>query len=148
MSSSGTHLSHRSHPASLDQARRNGAFRTDFLAKFDMLDATQVHEPRGSTAANTAALASRWHAAGKIFGIDIAGRTVYPAFQFDETGRPKAVISKVLQVLGPRGSWQVASWFTSPNGWLPDNRSPVEMMDEEPEDVVAAAKDVVERNLF
>lgn len=146
--SSGTDLSHRSRPASLDQARRNGAFRTDFLAKFDMLDASQVDELRGSTADNTAALASRWRGAGKIFGIDIAGRTVYPAFQFDETGRPKAIVSKVLQVLGPRGSWHVASWFTAPNGWLPDDRSPVEVMDEDPEGVVAAAEDVVERNLF
>ena len=146
--SSGTQLSHRSHPATLYQARRNSAFRTDFPAEYDVRDARQVHELYGSTADNGVALASRWCGAGKIFGIDIAGRTMYPAFQFDETGRPKPIVSKVLQILGPRGSWQVASWFTTPNGWLPDDRSPVEMMDEDPEGVVAAAKDVVERNLF
>ena len=141
-------LSHRSHPATLDQARRNAAFRTDFLRDYDVLDARQVHDLYGSTADNTAALASRWRGAGKIFGIDITGRTVYPAFQFDDTGRPKPVVSKVLGILGPRGPWQIASWFTTPNGWLPNDRSPVEVMDDEPEDVVAAAKDVVERNLF
>lgn len=141
-------LSHRSDPATLDQARRNAAFRTDFLAKYDVLDARQVHEIYGSTADNTAALASRWRSAGKIFGIDIAGRTVYPAFQFDDAGRPKSVVAEVLQALVPHGPWQIASWFTTPNGWLANDRRPVEVMDDEPEEVVAAAKDAVERNLF
>lgn len=141
-------LSHRSHPATLDQARRNAAFRSDFLREYDVLDARQVHELYGSTADNAAALASRWRSAGKIFGIDVTGRTLYPAFQFDESGKPKPIVSKVLKILGPRGPWQIASWFTTPNGWLPNDRRPVEVMDDEPEDVVAAAKDVVERNLF
>lgn len=141
-------LSHRSHPATLDQARRNAAFRTDFLREYDVLDASQVHELYGSTADNRAALASRWRGAGKIFGIDFTGRTVYPAFQFDDSGKPKPIVAKVLKILGQRGPWQIASWFTTPNGWLPNNQSPVEVMDDKPEDVVAAAKDVVERNLF
>ena len=141
-------LSGRPHPAILDQARRNAGFRADFLQRYDVLDAGQVHDLYGSKADNTAALAAGWRSAGKIFGVEHQGRILYPAFQFDDIGRPKPVVAAVLQALGKRGPWQIASWFTVPNGWLPDDRCPVEVMDTDPDAVSAAAREVSRPNLF
>ncbi len=141
-------LSGRPHPAVLDQARRNADFRADFLERYEVLDAGQVHRLYGSKADNTAALAGRWRGAGKIFGVEHRGRILYPAFQFDDTGRPKPVVAEVLKALGKRGPWQVASWFTAPNGWLPDDRCPVDVMDAGPDAVAAAAREVTRPNLF
>lgn len=141
-------LSVRPHPAILDQARRNADFRADFFERYDVLDAGQVHDLYGSKAENTAALAGRWRNAGKIFGVEQRGRILYPAFQFDETGRPKPVVAAVLQALGKRGPWQVASWFTAPNGRLPDDRRPVEVIDTDPDAVADAARETARPNLF
>lgn len=141
-------LSGRPHPAVLDQARRNAEFRADFMERYDVLDAGQVHRLYGSKADNTAALAGRWRSAGKIFGVEHRGRLLYPAFQFDDAGRPKPVVAEILQALGGRGAWQVASWFTAPNGWLPDGRRPVDVMDADPNAVAAAAREVTRPNLF
>lgn len=141
-------LSGRPHPAVLDQARRNAEFRADLLERYEVLDAGQVHRLYGSKADNTAALAGRWRSAGKIFGVEHRGRLLYPAFQFDDAGRPKPVVAEILQALGGRGAWQVASWFTAPNGWLPDDRRPVDVMDTDPDAVAAAAREVTRPNLF
>ena len=141
-------LSVRPHPAILDQARRNAEFRAEFLQRYDVLDAGQVHDIYGSKAENTAALAGRWRNAGKIFGVELQGRIFYPAFQFDDAGRPKPVVARVIQALGKRGPWQIASWFTAPNGWLPDDRCPVDVMDDSPEAVADAAREVTRPNLF
>ena len=141
-------LSGRPHPAVLDQARRNAEFRADLLERYEVLDAGQVHRLYGSKADNTAALAGRWRSAGKIFGVEHRGRLLYPAFQFDAAGRPKPVVAEILQALGGRGAWQVASWFTAPNGWLPDDRRPVDVMDADPDAVAAAAREVTHPNLF
>lgn len=134
-------VSGRAHPAVLDQARRNADFRADFLERYDVLDARQVHDLYGSKADNSAALAGRWRSGGKIFGIEDRGRILYPAFQFDDIGRPKPVVARVLQALGKRGPWQVASWFTAANGWLPDDRRPVDVMDADPDAVAEAARE-------
>lgn len=141
-------VSGRPHPAVLDQARRNADFRADFLARHDVLDAGQVHDLYGSKADNTAALAGRWRNAGKIFGVEHRGRILYPAFQFDDTGRPKPVVAAVLKALGRRGPWQIASWFTAPDGWLPDDRRPVDVMDADPDAVAEAAREIIRSNRF
>ena len=141
-------VSGRPHPAVLDQARRNADFRAGFLERYDALDAGQVHRLYGSKADKTAALAGRWRAAEKIFGVEHRGRLLYPAFQFDDAGRPKPVVAEVLRALGKRGPWQIASWFTAPNGRLPDDRRPVDVMDADPGAVAAAARAVTHPNLF
>ena len=141
-------LTGRPDPAVLDQARRNAEFRADFMERYDVLDAGQVHGLFGSKADNTAALAGRWRSAGKIFGVEYRGHLFYPAFQFDDAGRPKPVVAEILQALGGRGAWQVASWFTASNGWLPDCRRPVDVMDADPDAVAAAAREVTRPNLF
>ena len=141
-------LSVRPHPAVVEQACRNVEFRAEFLRQYDALDAGQVDGRCRSKAAGTADLAGEWRNAGKIFGVERQGRVLHPAFQFDGDGRPKPVVAEVLQALGKRGPWQIASWFVTPNGWLSDDRCPVDVMDTDPDAVVNAAREVTRRNLF
>ena len=137
-------LSDRPAPTVIDQARRNAEARAKFVQDYEMLDAEQVHELFGSAAKNRAALAARWRADRKIFALDYRSRLLYPAFQFDQQGRPKGIIGKVLAMLGDAaGPWQTAIWFTSANGWL-DGKRPLDLLDSEPDRVLDAAADITE----
>ena len=141
-------LSVRQHPAVVEQACRNVEFRAEFLKRYDALDAEQVDERSGSKADDTAELAHAWRNDGKIFGVERQGRVLYPAFQFGGDGRPKPVVADILQAIGKRGPWQIASWFDTPNGWLSGDRRPVDVMDTDPDAVVNAAREVTRPNLF
>ena len=135
-------VSERTSAAVIYQAQRNASLRAKFLRTYELLPAEQVHALYGSSAKNRAALAARWRADRKIFAIEHQGRLLYPAFQFDEVGRPKAVIGRILDALGRgTGAWQTAIWFTTPNSWL-DRRKPVDLLEREPDRVIDAADDV------
>ena len=137
-------LSDRPPPEVIDQARRNARARAQFLDEFPVLEASQVHALYGSRARNKSALAARWRAEGKVFAVDERGRLLYPAFQFDSQGRPRAVIAEVLTALGRHvGAWQVALWMTAPNGWL-DGARPLDLLATAPERVVDAARDIAD----
>ena len=137
-------LSDRPPPEVIDQARRNARARAQFLDEFPVLEACQVHALYGSRARNKSALAARWRAEGKVFAVDERGRLLYPAFQFDSQGRPRAVIAEVLTALGRHvGAWQVALWLTAPNGWL-DGARPLDLLATAPERVVDAARDIAD----
>ena len=138
----------RQHPDVVEQACRNVEFRAEFLKRYDALDAGQVGGRLHSKAGDTTDSAQAWRNDGKIFGVERQGRVLYPAFQFGGDGRPKPVVADVLRALGKRGPWQIASWFATPNGWLSDDRRPVDVMDTDPEAVVNAAREVTRPNLF
>lgn len=129
-------------PAWLLQARRNAAARNELLQEVSALTTAQVAELSGSKASNRRATASRWLTERQIFAVTHQGARLYPAFQFDpETHKPKPVVRQVLRELPDqlvRGGWQLALWWTTPTAWL-DWRRPLDLMDEEPEGVVAAA---------
>ena len=78
----------------------------------------------------------------RIFTVTQGDATYVPSFQFDENGRPRPAVARVIQILGEdRGmsDWGLALWFTGANGWLDDKR-PVDVLKEEPEEVVQAAE--------
>ncbi len=130
--------------ATIDQARRNAEIRASFLRSYEVLDAEQIHELYGSTAKNRAALAARWRADGKIFAIEHQSRLLYPAFQFDDQGKPKPILARVLEALGDGvGPWQTAIWFTTGNPWL-GGQKPVDLLEVEPERVEEAAFAIAE----
>ena len=58
-----------------------------------------------------------------------AGKTCYPAFQLDESGRVLAGFRAVLSVFADRvrSPWTTASWLTSPQPEL-DGATPVDML--------------------
>jgi hypothetical protein len=120
-------------------AQQNAQARAELLKEFGALTAEQVSDLAGSRAGNRSALASRWHSEGRIIGVPWHGRTLYPAFQFRD-GRPSPAVERAAAVLRDRGlsGWSLALWFLTPSGWLWDRR-PVDLLDEDPERVLAAA---------
>jgi len=131
-------------PAVVLQARRNAEARAALLAEFGALTASQVAELSGSEAKNRSALAGRWRREGRLVAVEHQGTVYYPAFQFDEDGKPRPIVESVLDHLADPHvtSWQQALWFTTANGWL-DARRPVDLLESEPEAVVAAARETL-----
>ena len=125
-------------------ARRNAKRRAELLQEFGALSGEQVAEGR-SRAANRHALAARWRKEGRIFGVPYRGQLLYPAFQLDEHGDLRPAIARVLAAL-PRermSDWEIALWWTAANGRLRGAR-PVDLLDREPESLVAAARGLAE----
>jgi hypothetical protein len=126
------------------QARRNAQARSALLEEFGALTSAQVAELAGSGAKNASALASRWRREGRLVAVEHHGTVYFPAFQFDDDGKPKPAVGDVLEQLGTAdlSAWQQALWFTTANGWL-DGRRPVDVLDESSGAVVAAASEAV-----
>jgi hypothetical protein len=111
--------------AAAQQALRNAEARQELLDEFGVLDSEEV--------------------AGQVFAIEHRGSRYYPAFQFDANGRPRPVIGQVLLALQPYGldGWEIALWFTTASGWL-DDRRPVDLLDEDPAEIITAAGHTVD----
>jgi len=123
-----------------EQARRNVQLRTDFLAKFPVLGATELAELSDPESRGRSATASHWASARRIFGVELNGQVLYPEFQFDEAGRPRAALAEALEALRTLrlSDWALALWWSTGSealGW----RAPAEVLVEEPEGVVQAA---------
>jgi hypothetical protein len=127
--------------AKVSQARRNAEARTQLLQEFGALTGDQVGEEH-SKARNRHALAARWRKEGRMFGVPHRRQMLYPAFQFDPgSGELRPVIREVLAAL-PRdrmSDWEIALWWVAANGWL-GGRRPVDVLDDEPHALVAAAE--------
>ena len=67
--------------------------------------------------------------------------TYFPSFQFDERARPLEAVARVLSRFRtePMGEWEIALWFTSANESL-SRRRPLDVLNEDPDAVVAAAE--------
>lgn len=127
--------------AVLGAARRNAQARWDFLQEVGYLTAEQVADGR-SRATNRAAYASRLRRQRRVFGVSWHGRTLFPAFQFDAAGGPRAEISEILHALplGEMTEWEIALWWTAANGWLHGGERPLDLLEHEPQLVVEAAR--------
>lgn len=126
------------------QARRNAEARAAMLEEFGALTASEVADLAGSEAKNTSALAGRWRREGRLLAVEHHGTVYYPGFQFDSSGKPRHEIADVLRHLSSPDvtPWQQALWFTSANGWL-GGRRPVDLLDDERDAIIAAAKDAL-----
>lgn len=131
--------------AAVQQALRNAEARQELLDEFGALDSEDIARLAGSTAKNRSATVSRYVSAGQVFAVEHRGSRYYPAFQFDANGRPRPVIAEVLRALQPYGldGWEIALWFTTASGWL-DDRRPVDLLDENPAEVISAAAQTVD----
>lgn len=134
--------------AQRDMARRR---LQDLSNEFLLLDSRALDERRrqaggeGSPGTNPSATPTRWEREGKIFALRRGGRNLYPSFQFDASWSPLPVVRQTLQALGTRWSGEsVALWFTARNGWL-DGARPVDLLQLDPDRVVAAAEHAVHR---
>jgi hypothetical protein len=126
-----------------EQLRLNAEARSKFLAEFAALPAAELAGLAGIAWSNPAAWPSRLQKEGKVFSVEYGRRQLFPAFQFDSNWQPREAVATVLNQLGDAGlqGWSVALWWTAANGWLEGAR-PVDLLDEKPEQVVAAASEV------
>lgn len=117
------------------QAARNAAARDELVSEFGFMDLDEDH-------------LKGWQEQGRIFPVEDQGRLRCPAFQFNTEGQPLPVIAQVLSTLGRQSTgWELALWFTSPNGWT-DDRRPVDLLVNEPEEVALAAEREAEGLFF
>jgi hypothetical protein len=121
------------------QIQRQAEARDRFLREFATLNSQEVAEMSGSTARNTAALASRWKADGRVFALSLGRTDRYPAFQFGDEGKPLPVIARIIEVFGDESPWTLALWFAGNSGWL-DGARPVDLLLKRPTEVVEAAR--------
>ena len=87
---------------------------------------------------------SRWKNREEIFSIP--GGTegqLFPLFALDPNRGPQVIeaIPKVLRIFGDKLSrWAIAGWFIAACSFL-DDQSPKDLVEEEPDWVIAAAED-------
>lgn len=132
------------------QATRNAAARAKLLSEFGTLSGAQVAKRVvwGPGEVPSSKTVGQWRRQGLVFTVGHQGRSVYPAFQFDEEGRPRPVVADVLATLGQQShGWELALWFTSVNGWV-DGCRPVDLLSSEPEEVALAAEREAEGLFF
>jgi hypothetical protein len=137
-------------PAVVLQARRNAEARAALLGEFGALRSAEVAELAGSRAANRAALGNRWRAEKRVIAVPVGDELLYPGFQFTPEGRPKPTVGAALAILRSEpgvSDWQAALWFVGANGWL-GGRRPVDLLDDDPGAVEAAARREVEELAF
>lgn len=121
------------------QLRRQAELRDTFLRSVPLLTSAAVGELGRSAARNASALASRWKKEGRIFAVPSGRADLYPAFQFDAHGQPRAIVAAVLHYFAGESDWARALWWTSPSGWL-GGRRPLDLLDTEPEAIREAAR--------
>lgn len=73
---------------------------------------------------------AEWKSRGELFSVRENGVDLYPAYQFDASGKPLPIIKDILSAYGSYGDgWALATWFHYPNGWIavdgPGGASPV-----------------------
>jgi hypothetical protein len=126
-----------------EQLRRNAEARSKFLEEFPALPAAEIAGLAGIGWSNAAAWPSRLQKEGKVFSVAYGRRQLFPAFQFDANWQPRPAVGPVVARLGEAGldGWSIALWWTAANGWLEGAR-PVDRLDEQPEQVLAAAGEV------
>jgi hypothetical protein len=126
-------------PQAMAEAERQAVLRTRLLQDFGAYSSEELAKLVGSEASNRAQVAHRWSKEGRIFGVVHRGRTVFLGFQFDPDGRPLPVIAPVLEALDGWDGWDVVGWFVFRNPLL-DQRRPVDLLLDEPDAVVGAAR--------
>lgn len=127
----------------LAQIERNAQAQRQLADEFGLYSSADVAARRGSRASNSAALASRWRAQGRLFSVDVESAVRYPGFQFAFDGHALPVIADIVSAFSGRLSgWELALWFTGSNDWLGGVR-PVDVLegtDSDRTQVVEAAR--------
>lgn len=78
-----------------------------------LFTAIEVAEAVGARGASNRVVASRLRSRGEIVGVEVQGRFLFPAFQFDvERARVHPVVAEVNRQVTQHGdSWAVARWW-------------------------------------
>ncbi|MEB3022915.1 MULTISPECIES: hypothetical protein [Mycolicibacter] len=106
--------------ATLSQAKRLAAQRNALLATPFHTYASLSEQRRNSSESSTRTWVARARQAHKLFSVDHDGRTLIPAFQFDEHLKPRIELAPILAALAQGGvrDWSLWTWLTSPTSFL------------------------------
>jgi hypothetical protein len=128
-------------PATLAQAQRLAGHRDALLATpvytHDTLSALRGDAKTSST--RTWLTRRRDH--HELFTVSHNGRTLIPAFQLDEQGRPRPELQPILEALADAGliGWSLWTWLTTPTALL-SGASPEQLAHQAPARVLRAAR--------
>lgn len=111
----------------------------------EMCQARELAALAGQEPEQMQAELQRWKIEGRIFSVDHEGKEYFPSFALDPgTGyRPYPAIAEVFRTfdaVGCENPWRLASWFVGLNSFLDDQR-PMDLLAEDPEWVIDAARD-------
>lgn len=131
-----------SEAAALRWAERKAAILRDH----DVVTAAQLANPAGSAEPDQVSRVDEWRSSGRLFGVHDGTQVVYPLFQIKE-GQPHPVVQEVLQHLRPpMADWEIFAWFTASDTWACRGRLPKDLLDDDPDAVIEAARhEVAER---
>jgi hypothetical protein len=122
------------------EARRWAEARLAFLAEHESVTAPELARLTGSKSVNPSARAHSWVKADRIFSVNDGTAERYPLFQLRE-GQPLPQLVEILPILKRKlSNWQIALWFTAPNAWVGDWRRPIDVLTENPDLVIGAAR--------
>ena len=122
------------------EARRWVEMRAAFLVKHESVTAPELAKLTGSRATNPSARAHSWVKANRIFSVNDGASERFPLFQLRE-GQPFPQLTEILPLLKRKlTNWQIALWLTSPNAWVGSWRRPIDVLAENPDVVVEAAR--------
>jgi hypothetical protein len=125
----------------LEDAKRFILASGEFRTILDLGQLLQVDSHRLDQQLNS------WKNRGEIFSIlGENGSELFPVFAFDTNSGPQVfeAIPKVLQILGDKLSrWAIAGWFIAACSYL-DDQAPKDLLDEDPDWVIAAARDEID----
>ena len=133
-------------PSSIEQRMMEEA-KNDVRETGQFLTAQELAEFFNSDLADLQTCLNEWVTRGEIFSIlDGSAGELFPVFAFERSHgiRPFDAIAKVLSIFGDRLSdWGIASWFIGLNSFL-DDQCPRDLVGEDPEWVIEAARDEME----
>ena len=105
--------------------------------------AKEVGEHADPDGTDKHALADHLLKTRQVFALERAGVSEFPDYQFDALGKPVPAMREILTILDGFSPFAIASWFESTSSMLGGQR-PREILDERPDQVIAAAKAYVE----
>jgi hypothetical protein len=129
----------------LAQARMMVDAKSTILESGDFLPAAAIASLAGYSAKNPSAQPNRWKKDAAIFAIQHKGNDYFPMYALDaeENYRPYKALAEVLRIFGEtKTGWGIAFWFAGLDSFL-DDRRPQDLLESEPDLVIAAAKDEV-----
>lgn len=131
---------HKSSEAIVEAARRRATLRTQLLAS-GALSYPALARGRSMSSANVRQWVRRARERHELFTVEHQGETFVPAVVLDEDLSPRREYRPVIEALTKAGEdgWGLWAWLVFPSPWL-DGAVPAEVLESDPERVVAAAE--------
>ena len=123
------------------EAARWAEIREEWLRQHPALTAAAIAKLIGSGTVNPSALVKGWVDAKRVFGMQHGKQRLYPEFQIGKDGQPKPAFRVLLTALdGKLEGWPLAIWLTRPNAEFDNWETPLDVIERNPDAVVAAAR--------